>query len=333
MNDTKLLFPSSIDINNDELQFIHVNQQELDNLAFHDTRLSQYKSIVEKQNISNINDQDHQISLSYIFHTAFCGSTFLSKLLGNTQYYFSVREPNIFMELANLKRINEQFKNNSVLFQSLVNKTIISFSCPNKKKMLFKPTNATNNIIDELLIVSNKSKALFLYIDLNDFLVSILKKGEAGRSFIRNLYNILSLDSSPYIIQDFRQVNALTDLQIASLVWAMQIYEYQKFYHLNDKITFLHADKFLTEPENVLLKASSFLGVELDNCDLKDLKEKGMFTSHSKYKGREYTGKIREKEKEFIVNKYADDLKSTQLWMNKAIQLPQKPPKDMHLLI
>lgn len=332
-NEEKFLLPSAIDVNNDELLYIHVKQQELDHLAFHDDRLNNNKIVIKKQKITNLNVCDSNQGLSFIFHTAFCGSTFLSKLLGSTEYFFSIREPNILMELANLKRVNEKFKNNNILFQSLINNTVRSFQYPKKRKLLFKPTNASNNIINELLLISDEFKALFLYIDLEDFLISILKKGEPGRSYIRNLYNILSLDSSPFILQDFRQVNTLTDLQIACLVWSMQMYEYQKFYYKKENVAFLHADKLLAEPKMAMKKISTFFGLELKDSDINKLKEKGLFTSHSKHKGLNYSAEMRKEEKDLIAKKYADDLKSTMIWLNKSIQLPLKPPSEKLLFM
>ena len=335
MNSTELDFPARINAESEELLFIKTTHEELESLAFHDSRLNQNKKIDHKKNFSEISDTIDSKSVSFIFHTAFCGSTFLAKILGQTEHYFSIREPNIFMELANFLRVNPKIKNNKTLFQSWLKKAISSFIklSTNKPNIVFKPTNATNNIIEHLLKSTPNSKALLLYSDLDSFLISILKKGESGKSFIRNLYNILSLDASPFALTDFRKVNCFTDLQIACLVWSMQMYVYQNLASskYQDRIKFLNTNEFLKNPKNSVIVISQYFGEALDEKQILKIEQQGLFSSHAKYKDQKYNPKIRKDENVKTLNKYRQEFDEIHNWLNNFLKPPSIPSSKQHI--
>ena len=330
----KNLFPAQINVESEELDFIRTSSEELERLPFHDSRFNQNKQIIQSKKFSEINESLASSSVSFIFHTAFCGSTFLSKLLGQTDYFLSIREPNVFMEIANLLRVNAKIKNNKNLFNSWITKTISSFlQLDANRHVVFKPTNASNNIIETFLKLLPESKALLLYSDLDSFLVSILKKGESGKAFIRNLYNILSLDGSPFAITDFRKVNCFTDLQIACLVWSMQMYVYQKISAVkyNNRVKFLNVNDFLNKPKQGLSKISEFFGQNLDMKTLQSLDEKGIFSSHAKFNDQLYNSNIRQRENLQIIEKYHNEFKEIHQWLNNFLKPPPIPSSNLHL--
>jgi len=329
----QLKFPAHIDVANSQIQFIEVTKDQLDSLAFHDKRLNQGKPAISTSNISNIKNSIDNSSMSFIFHTAFCGSTYLSKLLG--QKFFSIREPNIFMNLANLKRTNPRFTNDTKLLNSWIKKSLSCFNdeLGSNENLLFKPSNSTNNIINHLLDASPQSKALLLYTDLDGFLVSILKKGEAGKSFIRNLYNIFSLDKSPFAMTDFRKVNCFTDLQIACLVWCMQMHVYQQIAYssYNNRIKFLETNTLLNNPKLAVRKISHYFDNQLNDADIKNLEQLGLFSSHSKHRDQNYTTDIRKQEYNQIKQKYRQEFEEINQWLNNSLKPPSIPSQKLHL--
>lgn len=332
-NISQLKFPAQIDVENEQIQFIEITKKQLDSLAFHDKRLNQSKIAIQTSKIASIKSSINNSSISYIFHTAFCGSTYLSKLLG--QKFFSVREPNVFMDLANIKRINPRFSDNKQLLNDWIEKTLSSFNNQfgNKQNLLFKPSNSCNNIINSLLESSPQSKAILLYTNLDDFLVSILKKGESGKSFIRHLYNIFSLDKSPFAITDFRKVNCFTDLQIACLVWCMQMHVYQQIAYSgnNDRIKFLETNTLLNNPKLAILKISQFFNNQLNKLEINTLEELGLFSSHSKHSGKDYNTEIRKQEISKIKNKYSQEFEEIHQWINNSLKPPSIPSQRLHL--
>lgn len=51
--------------------------------------------------------------------------------------------------------------------------------------VLVKPTHTVNNIIVPMMATSPKSMAVLLHSNLESVLISILKKSESGRGFVR----------------------------------------------------------------------------------------------------------------------------------------------------
>jgi hypothetical protein len=102
-NDKKIInFPIKIDSDNEQLQYIKTTVAELNTYPFHDARFSTNKNIKLGMSIANIANVSNKQYVSFIFHTAFCGSTLMSRLLGSHEKFISIREPSILMEAANL---------------------------------------------------------------------------------------------------------------------------------------------------------------------------------------------------------------------------------------
>jgi len=327
MTNLTLEFPAYLDPKREQINCIAVTQEELMSHVFHDSRLAKGKSISSKRDLSNAQPRNSNAELAFIFHTAFCGSTFLARILANVNAYHSIREPNVLMELANMVRMNQKLSNDGFQVKRWLDTIFSSFlqlekdkdeNFSSQKMLLVKPTNAANNLIPVLLRNFPRSKSVFLYTSREDFLVSIIKKGEQGRNFVRHLYNVLSLDKSIYISQDFRQANSLTDLQIACLVWTHQMSVYQACATpvSGHTICFVEASEFLAEPEEYTQLISTFYGQPISEKIMCSLVNSGVFYRHSKDNNSKYSAQQRLLEKQQVIDKYASELTSNEQWFN-----------------
>lgn len=192
----------------------------------------------------------------YIFHTAFCCSTLLARSLDREGVSLAVKEPDILMKLANLER------NQPGIAARLV-PTIETglFQHPGfDERIVVKPTNAANRIIPHLM-QNTAARAIIIHSDLESFLLSIARKGEEGRIFVRRLYNIFLADTPFAQSLNARDVFTFSDLQIAAFVWAMQCAQIEAAVSLApDRYRLLHCDLFLADPEPVLGRGNAFLG-------------------------------------------------------------------------
>ena len=323
-------FPTKFNNLTSEIYFIETNVDELKNFPFHDDRFSRNKKIIKKQKFNEIVDFDSQVS--FVFHTSFCGSTFLAKLLGETGGFCSIREPEIFSDLSNKIRVNSLFINDKELTKTWIKRSIASFM-PLRSQgelLLVKPTNVANNLIPYIIDAFPSSRMVLLYGSLEGFLLSILKKGEKGKAFVRKLYNVLTYDESPFVLEDFRLANSYTDLQIACLVWCMQASVYSKLTRFNN-IRFLDADSFLNKQRKTLRKVSNFLGYKLSKSRIKELSSQGVFDIHSKLKVK-FSLKKREKENLIVREKYKNEIDEILLWSDSVLAKPNFLKSNNHLL-
>src|SRR4029079_6172288 len=115
--------------------------------------------------------------------------------------------------------------------------------------VLIKPSNIVNNLIDDALAALPDRKVVLLYSDLRSFLVSVLKKGEQGRGFVRRLCLSFSLDVAEARDVPARELLQMTDLQMAAAVWLMQMQLLERQLKRRDaRVRTLDAAVFLSDP-------------------------------------------------------------------------------------
>lgn len=202
----------------------------------------------------------------FIFHTAFCCSTLLAGLLDAPGRALPVREPDILMTLANIKRNQGAAAARSVLPAVLSH---VGRGYEPAERAVIKPTNLANSILSDCLAARPEAKAIFLTSSLESFLLSVVKKGEAGRAFARMMYTIFAMDGRGPQMSNLELLR-LSDLQMAAMVWHMQIAEMQAALEgAGERVAWLDGDAFLRTPEETLTKIDQFLGLGLGEAGVK----------------------------------------------------------------
>ena len=129
----------------------------------------------------------------FIFHTAYCASTFLSRCLDVDGVSISLREPQLLLDAANAKRLQWRSKSTSLDYSHLPKLALMLLQkhATPSERLIIKPINSVNNIIPELLQITGSGKSLLLYTDAKNFLLSTLKKHCRKRMYVaghRHLY-------------------------------------------------------------------------------------------------------------------------------------------------
>lgn len=157
--------------------------------------------------------------INYIFHTAFGGSTVLSRSLDLPGVCLAYKEPFALHQLACLRRQDPRPEAASLptplLRESIA---LLGRVMQPGEVPVIKPTDSCLNIAAELLLAQPQSAGLFLYSKLDSFLIAMLKDDER-RQYARGMVERAHLDigSDPR----FAGVNRtdLTDAQAAAFVW------------------------------------------------------------------------------------------------------------------
>ncbi|RMF11551.1 MAG: hypothetical protein D6757_10930, partial [Alphaproteobacteria bacterium] len=148
-----------------------------------------------------------------------------------------------------------------------------------------------------------------VHSDLESFLISILKKGEPGRAFARQLFAIFQLDHPMLRGIEGRSALKLTDLQTAVFAWLAQIdYFRQAIARFGDRVRSLHADDFLARPADALIAASRFLGLAHDEATIADVVAGPLLRRDSKDSGRDYGADERAHERQRILARHGDEI-------------------------
>ncbi|WP_417496652.1 hypothetical protein [Maricaulis sp.] len=233
----------------------------------------------------------------FIWHTAFCGSTLLARCLDRPGSNLSLREPAVLMSLANMKRTQGAEALGRELGPVLA---LLSRPFVWREHVTIKPTNTVNNLAGDVARLLPQARHLLLYSDIRAFLLSIAKKGEPGRAFARQLFTIFAMDGHAIAGTAPRELLKLTDLQIAALVWHMQLASVLEGARAAGAGHFasLDGDRFLQEPEPALNAVDAFFGLGLGAGHARELVAGPIFARDSKDPAQAYSAARRTEEAE-----------------------------------
>ena len=278
--------PTGVDLARGECGFLGLDPGAYRGSAFLDHRLrsgrrESFRAPLDA--MARVTDGSATQPINYIFHTSFCCSTLVSRCLDMEGACTGLREPGVLMQMANEKRFAAAAPDRNQGWQQALG-TVLSLLAKCRAEgeaVLIKPTNAANNLAEDALGMPRTGGVLLLHSNLKYFLVSILKKGEPGRAFVRQLFAIMRADSESTRALDPEALSRLTDLQVAAFTWYAQMDNYLRLLQQfpDKRIATLDCDVFLAEPLETLVKLCAFFGIEADKERLAGVVAGPAFTS------------------------------------------------------
>ncbi|NNC37773.1 MAG: hypothetical protein HKO02_09975 [Hyphomonadaceae bacterium] len=249
-----------------------------------------------------------------IFHSAFCCSTLMASALDVPDHCLPLKEPQVLMSLANAKRILRQQNKPASQYNTrfAIVMKLLARKFRSTEQILLKPTNSVNNILEDTL--SAGCPVTIMYASLEDFLISVLKKGEPCKSFIRTQFNIFTLDPCVLATIPHRQALTFTDLQIATLVWRHQMELFFKLKNAFPETLLLRDKKFLTNKLEALKSVSNVLNLNLSDKSLNAISVGSVFQRDSKFKDQELDGVQRAQDAKATKEKFSSELSHTLKW-------------------
>lgn len=218
-------FPAALDAASRTMTFLRTDRAALSAAPFLDERFTQTQKNPVTLPLSDVFAHTPQASAPphWIFHTAFCCSTLMARAMDVPGHSLSLKEPGILMGLANANRVAQQQGLSAKDLRQLTDAVfaLLARRFSPSEAIIIKPTNPANPVAADALAQGHR--AIFMVSELKDFLISVLKKGEACKAFMRTLYNIFALDPAPLGKIPQRQALTFTDLQITTLVQQHQM--------------------------------------------------------------------------------------------------------------
>ncbi|WP_145079421.1 hypothetical protein [Aureliella helgolandensis] len=161
-----MLFPLSMSVDGEVIQLASLSEQDYRAASFLDHRIleSGLRRGVVAWTALRQAAEGLPIRCHFIFHTSHAGSTLLSRLIGERDAFFSVREPEILRRLV----VPSQ-RDRRPLFLGLWSRTFH----PNQTAVI-KATSWVNEIASDLLHTSPGSRCLLTYVSLPVFLSALL---------------------------------------------------------------------------------------------------------------------------------------------------------------
>jgi len=256
----------------------------------------------------------------FIFHTAYCASTFLSRCLDADGVSISLREPQLLLDAANAKRLQWRSKSTSLDYGHLPKLALMllqKHAAPSEK-LIIKPINSVNNIIPELLQITGSGKSLLLYTDAKNFLLSTLKKGEEGRHTIRAMFDLLRCDFPHLENLTLSAMLHMTDINIIVTLWRLQIEQAEmalRDFSPKNRMASLYGERLINNPLEALQAANQFLDLGLSANQISDVVTSDRRFHDAKIIGEKFSVQKRKETYQRLENFYGGELDHVLKWM------------------
>jgi hypothetical protein len=311
-------FADAFDPQNRMVSFVHLDRARLSTAPFLDQRLDRSAAPQATVSLDALEDALPPPRLNFIWHTSFCCSTLIAHALDAPGKNLSLREPGITMTLASAKRAGWFDKQHlgdklpSAVFRLLARRFA------ENEQVLVKPTNTVNTLIDDAARLTS-GKMLFLYSDCREFLLSIAKKKLDGAIFARKLFAIFANDGDPIGKLPPQQLFEMSDLQIAALVWQMQIGHFRRaMTALGSRAASLDCASFLADPKGVLARLDNFFGLGLGSEHIEAVVNGPLLSRNAKNESESYSAEARRRDSDAIAEMIGPDLERVIQWSYQA---------------
>jgi hypothetical protein len=256
----------------------------------------------------------------FIFHTAFCASTFLSRCLDVDGVSVSLREPQLLLDAANAKRLQWRSKSTGLDYQDLTKLALLLLQkhAEPSEKLIIKPINSVNNIISELLQLTGSGKSLMLYTDARNFLLSTLKKGEESKYTVRAMFDLIRCDFPQ--LANLRLTNTIhmTDLKVILTLWRLQIEQADQalqYFSTRNQMASVYGERLIENPLEILRAANQFLDLGIPAGQIDDIVKSDSRFNDAKNFGQRFSVEGRKEAYLKVENFYGAELENGLRWM------------------
>jgi hypothetical protein len=257
--------------------------------------------------------------LSFVFHSAFCGSTLLTRALDRPGVAMGLSEPVVLNDVVGFRRRGADPR--AVARVADLATRLLSRPFGASEAVVIKPSNVINPLAELLLALRPQAKAVFLYAPLETFLISVVRKGLPCRLWVRELlegylregYVALGFEPEDY----FRQ----SDLQVAAVGWLAQHAQFSRLaVKLGpDRLRSLDADRMTAHPAAAIGAVAGHFGLGLDDAAVREIAAGPAFTRHSK-SGAAFTPELRASEYAAARGAHGEEITLVLRWAQQVAQ-------------
>lgn len=253
--------------------------------------------------------------LHLLFHSAFCGSTMLTRALDRPGLAMGLSEPVTLNDLVGLRQRGAA----PLLVARTADASLRLLARPfgPDEAVIVKPSNLLNPLADLLLALQPEARAVFLYAPLETFLISVARKGLHCRLWVRELlegYLRVGYADFGFTPDDlFRQ----TDLQIAAIGWLAQHRHFARLAAGSNRLATLDADQMTARPEAAVAAVIGHYGLACDARTVAEIAAGPAFTRHSK-SGSAFTPEQRVREYAAARAAYGDEIDMVLAWSGQV---------------
>jgi hypothetical protein len=258
-------------------------------------------------------------NLHFLFHSAFCGSTLLTRALDRSGMAMGLSEPATLNDVVGFRRRGADPRAVARVADAALR--LLGRPYGQGEAVVVKPSNLLNPLAELLLALQPQARAVFLYAPLETFLISVVRKGLHCRLWVRELLEgylregYVELGFTPE--DHFRQ----SDLQVAAVGWLAQHRHFAMLVakHGSARIATLDADRMTARPEQAIAAVTAHYGLPADAAAVAEIVAGPAFSRHSK-SGAAFTAEQRAREYAQTRAAYGDEIDMVLVWAAKVAE-------------
>lgn len=257
--------------------------------------------------------------LHFLFHSAFCGSTLLTRALDVPGMAMGLSEPTTLNDVVGLRWRGGAGPAVARVADAALRLLARPYGAG--EAVIIKPSNLLNPMADLLLALQPDARAVFLYAPLETYLISVVRKGlhcrlwvrELLEGFLREGYADFGFSPEDY----FRQ----SDLQVAAIGWLAQ---HRHFTQLVQKlgatrVATLDADHMTARPDEAIAAVTQHYGLACDAATVARIVAGPAFSKHSK-SGAAFTAEQRQAEYAAARGAHKEEIDMVLAWAQKVAE-------------
>ncbi len=235
---------------------------------------------------------------SWIFHVAHCGSTLLARALDQLETNLVLREPLALRQVALAPD-----RDRLTLVTAMLSKRYRT-DLPS----VVKANVPVNFLLPQLAIRDPAARAIFLYLDLPDYLIAILRSAD-HRAWLQRVTQQLGTHLG--------DVAGLSDGGRAAALWLAQIRVFSAAITAMPKARSLNAERFFADPKTTLTAAAEHLAVPMDKPAISAVIAGPLFASYSKNPALAFDNTARLQRREALAPSLAQDITAANAWVTQ----------------
>ena len=314
---------------NDATRFLVVDENNLKLAPFVDIRfapLAQGQFSVPSKELFAL-EKMHNIKRPqsvFIFHHAFVCSTLMARCLNQIDAFFSIKEPWILRRLSDYKRMlgsklpADRWREMFVCYLGLLAKNYHTGTTP-----VMKVTNVANNLIPDVLKYLPGQKILYLYSDLESFLISNLKKPPETQKKMPGLAAAFLSDGDfAKRFPGFSDVRRLSFLQVCALTWLVNLYNFRQSTESISptNVRTLDMKDFLADMGGSLQGLSRFFGHSATPIEITRMLDPEVTQTDAKHQNLSYGRQTKQAEVEQVMRKNSVEIEKTKRWIKPLVE-------------
>jgi hypothetical protein len=211
------LFPVDLDVARGSVHFLPIDEGVLERSVFLDNRIEAKLDRATAVSLSTI-EVPATTAPSLLFHTSFCCSTLLARILHAPPRVVALKEPLVLRRLGDARFAGQSLDRLVAPVMRLLARPWAAGG-----RVLVKPTHAALNVGRELLAATPDSLGIVLYGSLADFIVSNCKKAPETQQKVPQLVD-RALAASTYRQRLPREgLEPRSFFQLVALQWCAQL--------------------------------------------------------------------------------------------------------------